>query len=222
MASSSLPVLYSFRRCPYAMRARLALVASGQIVELREVVLREKPVEMLEASPKGTVPVLVLEESNVLEESLDVIDWALGAGDPEGLTDFPELQFEEMRELISVNDGAFKTALDRYKYPNRYENVDIEVERKNASVFLDELNGRLEGKAFLFGERFSLADAAILPFIRQFAHVDKDWFWSQSWTNVIRWLEAFLESERFKSIMTKYPQWKTGEAGFEFGRRGQS
>ncbi len=209
-------VLYSFRRCPYAMRARLALASSGIGVELREVVLRDKPTDMLEVSPKGTVPVLVLDDGEVLEESLDVINWALQNSDPEGLTNYPAVEIDDMRSLIADNDGPFKTALDRYKYPNRYENVDIAKEQETASDFLNELDSRLEGKQYLFGKNFSLADAAILPFVRQFAHVDRDWFWGQDWPNVIRWLEAFLESDRFQSIMKKYPQWKAGDQPTQF------
>ncbi|MEM9279631.1 MAG: glutathione S-transferase [Pseudomonadota bacterium] len=217
MQTGESPILYSFRRCPYAMRARLALVSSGISVELREVVLRDKPAEMLEASPKGTVPVLVLGDGRVLEESIDIIDWALSSNDPEGLIDFGEGEIVEIRELIGQGDGPFKAALDRYKYPNRYEGVEQEEQREIGSAFIRTLNERLNGKAYLFGDRFSLADAAILPFVRQFAHVDQDWFWSQDWPNVIRWLEAFLESNRFQEIMAKYPQWKSGEERVLFG-----
>jgi len=172
----TIPILYSFRRCPYAMRARLALVATYTPVELREVVLRDKPDEMLTASPKGTVPVLILHDNTVLEESRDIMHWALENGDREGWLAFSEAQISQMGALV------------------------------------DE-----EGQAYLFGDTFSFADGAILPFVRQFAHVDRDWFWAQDWPNTIRWLETFLESERFKAIMSKYPQWKTGDDGVAFG-----
>ena len=211
MAFCESPVLYSFRRCPYAIRARLAIASSRLAVELREVILRDKPAEMLAASPKGTVPVLALPNGRVLEESLDIIEWALAQEDCEGLLEFAPGTLEEMRGLIAENDGPFKDALDRYKYPGRYEDVTVDAQRKLGSQFINKLEQLLAGKKFLFGNRISVADIAILPFIRQFAHVDRDWFWQQDWQNVIRWLEDFLESDRFSLIMKKYPQWKNGD-----------
>lgn len=213
---AELPILYSFRRCPYAMRARLAIAASGQQVELREVVLRDKPEEMLAASPKATVPVLILPNGSVLEESLDVIDWALGQKDREQWLGFSSDQLDEMRGLIRTLDGPFKASLDRYKYENRFDSVSARAERDKGSEFVRELDQMLTGKTYLYGETFSLADGAILPFIRQFAHVDKEWFWAQDWPNVLRWLEAFLASDRFTSIMKKYPKWQAGDASTVF------
>jgi len=213
------PILYSFRRCPYAMRARLGLASSGQQVELREVVLRDKPAAMIEASPKATVPVLVLNNGVVIDESFDVMLWALEQSDPEGLRDCSNEILEAMDILVAESDGPFKLALDRYKYPNRYENISREDQRELGAEFIHKLDVLLEGCAFLFGDRFSFADAAILPFVRQFAHVDRDWFWAGDWTNAIRWLDAFLESDRFKAIMIKYPQWKNGDEGLAFGGR---
>lgn len=217
MNSGKLPVLYSFRRCPYAMRARLALLSSGQVTELREVVLREKPADMLQASPKGTVPVLVLQDGTVLEESLDVMGWALRRDDPEGLRAFPQDVCKAMDELVAESDGPFKSALDRYKYPNRYDGTDRAGEREKGAAFIGKLDGLLDGQPHLFGERISFADIAILPFVRQFAHVDRGWFWAQDWPNVLRWLDVFLESDRFKHIMTKHAQWQSGEEGVRFG-----
>ena len=214
----NIPILYSFRRCPYAMRARLALASTGTFVELREVVLRDKPTEMLEISPKGTVPVLIIQDDKVLEESRDIMDWALEASDKEGWTDFSKEQLEQMARLIDESDGPFKAALDTYKYASRDNTIDTTNERGFGAEFMMKLNAMLVGQAYLFGDRFSYADGAILPFVRQFAHVDREWFWAQGWLNVIAWLDTFLESERFKSIMIKYPQWKTGEDGVEFGR----
>lgn len=210
------PILYSFRRCPYAMRARLALAASKTAVELREVVLRDKPDAMLEASPKGTVPVLILEDGQVLEESRDIMNWVLDRSDLEGWMDFPKDSFEQMTSLVNESDGPFKAALDAYKYASRDDTIDTTQERAVGAEFMMKLNAMLEGQAYLYGDRFSFADAAILPFARQFAHVDKEWFWAQNWPHTIRWLEAFLDSERFKAIMSKYPQWKTGEDGVAF------
>jgi glutathione S-transferase len=208
---AELPILYSFRRCPYAMRARLAIAASGQQVELREVVLRDKPEEMLAASPKATVPVLILADGTVLEESLDVIDWALGQNDRENWLELSGEQLDEIRGLIRTLDGPFKASLDRYKYENRFDGVSARAERDKGSDFIRELDQMLKGKRYLYGEVFSLADGAILPFIRQFAHVDKEWFWAQDWSNVLRWLGAFLASDRFISIMKKYPKWNAGD-----------
>ena len=197
------PILYSFRRCPYAMRARLALHSTNLKVELREVVLRDKPEELLVASPKGTVPVLVLGDGKIIDESLDIIRLALNENDEEGLRDFPVAQLEKMDALVLECDGPFKMALDRYKYPNRYPETEKHEQRELGAEFISKLNHQLEGKPYLFGDRFSFADCAILPFVRQFAHVDRDWFWSQDWPNVIAWLEAFLQSDRFNSVMNK-------------------
>lgn len=205
------PVLYSFRRCPYAMRARLGIAASATTVELREVVLRDKPAEMLEASPKGTVPVLILPDGRVIEESLDIMLWALRGNDPEGWLTPGAGTLEDVFDLIGENDGPFKSALDRYKYPTRYEGCDPLEARSAGASFISMLDGRLARHGFLAGDRFSLADAAILPFVRQFAHVDRDWFHAQEWKRVIALMDAFLGSDRFISIMEKYPQWQGGE-----------
>ncbi len=204
------PVLYSFRRCPYAMRARMAIAASKQTCALREVVLRSKPPEMIAASPKGTVPVLVLPGGRVIEESLEIMHWALGRNDPEGWL-APLLDDEgELEELIAENDGTFKDNLDRYKYPTRYDDVDPDLHREQGLVFLRKLDARLARHAWLGGERFSLADAAIAPFVRQFANTDRDWFDAQSLPGVQRWLSDVLGSARFTSVMEKYPAWQAG------------
>ena len=204
--SNIAPILYSFRRCPYAMRARLALASSGVTVELREIVLRDKPADMLAVSPKGTVPVLVADE--LVEESLDVMHWALGQSDPEGLMHGLS---EEARALIAECDGPFKTALDRTKYAVRYPELDASESRANAAKFITKLDARLDCKPWLFGARPSLADFAILPFVRQFAHTDLDWWDAQPYPNAQNWLAAFKASDRFKSIMTKYTPWKAGD-----------
>lgn len=211
MTFQELPVLYSFRRCPYAMRARLAISASQQSCQLREIVLRDKAPELLEASPKATVPVLCLPNGKVIEESLDIMKWALSENDPERwLT--PEMgAHQEMMKLIIAGDGDFKSSLDRYKYANRYEGVDSLSERAKASLFLQALDTQLEKSTYLFGARICLADMAIAPFVRQFANVDRAWFDAQNWTHLRRWLESFLTSERFTSIMTKFPKWEAGD-----------
>ncbi|WP_083225464.1 glutathione S-transferase [Neptunicoccus sediminis] len=200
------PILYSFRRCPYAMRARLSIAASGLQVELREILLRDKAAAFLAASPKGTVPVVV-NGDQVIEESLDVMEWALGQSDPENLL----YAGSQARELILRCEAEFKGHLDRFKYAVRYEDVDPETERKLASTYLLELNQRLDGQAYLFGDRIGMADIGIAPFVRQFANTDRAWFDGQDWPDLIRWLDGFIDSDRFQSIMTKYPKWEEGD-----------
>lgn len=202
-----LPVLWSFRRCPYAMRARLAIDVSGQSVALREVVLRDKPAAFLAVSPSATVPCLDLAD-RVIDESLDIMRWALARYDPDGWLTLPS----EGDALIEQNDGPFKLALDQYKYSVRHPEVDMVEARGRAARFVTELEVRLSGRDALFGRDQSLADMAILPFVRQFAHVDLEWFHAQPWPSVIAWLEAFKASARFKSIMGKYPAWRPGDA----------
>ena len=169
MSSAALPILYSFRRCPYAMRARLALAISGTVCELREVKLSAKPAAMLAASPKGTVPVLVLPDGQVIEQSLEIMRWALAQGDPEGwlCRDDPA--------LIARNDGAFKHDLDRYKYPERHSSDPL-VHRESGLAFLRELDARLAAHGQLCGAKRGITDTAIMPFVRQFASVDAAWF----------------------------------------------
>lgn len=210
------PVLYSFRRCPYAMRARLALSISGQVCELREVVLRDKPQEMLEASPKGTVPVLIEVNGSMLEESLDIMIWALSKRDPQEWLRPAQSAMAEIRELITECDGNFKHHLDRYKYAQRYENVDSQSHRAEGAKFLKKLEDKLTMTAYLYDQRLSIADMAIAPFVRQFANADRTWFDAQPWPYLHKWLAAFLDSELFCQIMTKYPQWKSGQAGVLF------
>ncbi|MEP4957962.1 MAG: glutathione S-transferase [Roseobacter sp.] len=193
------PVLYSFRRCPYAMRARLALLASGTRVELREVVLRDKPVEFLDVSASKTVPCLVTDQG-VIDESLDIMIWALRQRDPLGWLQMPEAGWE----WIARCDGPFKQALDRTKYATRYPDSDAIEERAKACVFLKGIEQQLDGA--LFGKP-SLADAAILPFVRQFAFIDKGWFDAQSWPKLHHWLAQFLDSSEFSTIMPKQAQW---------------
>ncbi len=212
--SEQLPILYSFRRCPYAMRARLAVAASGQAVELREVVLRDKPAAMLKASPKGTVPVLVLQDGGVIDESLDIMQWALGVCDPEGW--LSQSTQEEMLALIKENDGDFKHHLDRYKYAYRYEGADSAEHRESARYFLDMLESRLSESHYLFGSAVSLADYAIMPFIRQFSGVEKGWLVEAGYTKLTEWLEGFLASDLFKAIMKKYPAWGENQPGVFF------
>jgi len=202
------PILYSFRRCPYAMRARLAIAISGVQVELREVVLRDKPDALLQASPKGTVPVLVTDENTVIDESIDIMMWALHSNDPDKWLGDSSTEVEvSIQALINNNDGEFKHYLDRYKYADRFPEHSQLYYRQQAEKTLLHLEQALTDKDYLFGNFPSLADMAILPFIRQFAFVDKDWFDNSDYTNLKLWLEEFIASPLFNSIMTKYPQW---------------
>ena len=211
------PILYSFRRCPYAMRARMALVAAEQEVELREIVLRDKPAPMLEASPKGTVPVLVRSDAPVLEESLDVMLWALGKHDPDLWLTPPNGTKEDMLALVHTMDGDFKTHLDRYKYANRHaadEETSARISSENREAGMEilmQLDERLAIQSHLFGNRACLADIAIAPFVRQFANTDRAWFDKQPCPHLHRWLNTFLESDLFNSVMDKLPPWKEGD-----------
>ena len=203
------PILYSFRRCPYAMRARLALLVSGIRCEMREITLAHKPSNMLEASPKGTVPVLVLKD-RVLDQSLDIMHWALGQNDPEGWSTSGQTLDEEARALVRMCDEAFKTHLDRYKYPNRYDLPNGLADREAGSVYLDQLNTKLMQSKFLMGAKWSWVDAAIAPFVRQFARTDRVWFDAQAWTPLQNWLTQFEQSESFIAVMHRYKIWYEG------------
>lgn len=212
------PILYSFRRCPYAMRARMAIARAGIDCRLREVVLRDKPAEMLDVSPKGTVPVIVEMDGTVIEESLDVMAWALAQNDTDNWLEPETGRREEMTALVAECDGPFKHALDRYKYPNRYEHEGVvrEDQRALGRGFLEKLNARLDGQSHLFGARISYADIAIFPFVRQFANTDRDWFDALELPHLQAWLTHHLESALFKQVMPKFAQWKTGDAEVAF------
>lgn len=187
------------------MRARLAIAASGIQVELREILLRDKPQAFLEASPKATVPVLVADE--VIEESRDIMHWALSKNDPFSWLDM----VDEGHALIDTCDGPFKKALDHTKYAVRFPDRDIAEERAKALVFLSVLNQRLTQTRYLMGPAPRLADMAILPFVRQFANTDRVWFDQQGLEPLGTWLDRFLASDQFAAIMQKYPAWQNGQ-----------
>ena len=205
----NLPILYSFRGCPYAMRARMAIHISSQKCEIREVLLRDKPPSMLEYSSKGTVPVLVLQSGEVIDESLDVIDWALNLNDPDNWQRSKDN--EKTKELIKINDGEFKHHLDRYKYSKRYDNEDPEFHRKKCLSFIEKVNSELQNSKYIFDDAISYIDISLLPFIRQFRIADNEWFDELPYENVKSWLSNFLNSELLKSIMSKYDLWKEGD-----------
>ena len=207
-------ILYSFRRCPYAMRARMALLVSGIDYEHREILLRDKPAHMLAASPKATVPVLILDD-HVIDESFDIMLWALEQNDPKNWLspDFPN-----MLNLINTITGDFKHHLDRYKYASRYaqdENrasIDL-THRQQACEILAEFEDILPTQIYLMGDKPSLADYAIFPFIRQFSNVERDWWNAPEFPAIHGWLDSFLNSDIFQTIMQKHPVWtpKTDE-----------
>jgi glutathione S-transferase len=228
---TDLPILYSFRRCPYAMRARLALLLGEVVCEIREVVLRDKPAEMIAVSPKATVPVLVLPDGEVIDQSLDIMRWALDARAPP--SSFPRMResiFSEARAscgseerdgrscrgddeegvLIAANDGPFKHHLDRYKYPDRHDEVHL-THRTAATDILAGYETRLAQHAHLCGEDPSIADYAIMPFVRQFAAVDQTWFDAQKLPMLQYWLTQHIASPLFERAMIRLPAWRSND-----------
>jgi glutathione S-transferase len=199
----STATLYSFRRCPYAMRARMALRYSGIALNIVEVSLKSKPAEMLALSSKGTVPVLSV-DGRVIDESLEIMQWALARNDPQDwlLKDHPSAQ-QTRAALIEENDQVFKVYLDRYKYADRYPEQPMEHYRAQGAGFLQKLDERLQQHEYLAADHLSLADIALAPFVRQFAHVDRDWFAEAPYRHLQAWLQRFLESELFVGVMAK-------------------
>ncbi len=202
-----LPILYSFRRCPYAIRARMAIAYANINYELREVSLKNKPKEMLDISPKGTTPVLqvfISQNFVVLEESLDIMNWAIAQNDPQNWGDLPDECLAIANQLISTNDREFKQALDRYKYANRFPERSSEFYRQQAEEFLQVLELQLqEHSGFLVCDRQTLADVAIFPFVRQLAYVDIDWFSSSPYMHLQQWLKWHETSALFELVMRK-------------------
>jgi len=204
------PVLYSFRRCPYAMRARMGLYGAQVTVEFREIVLRDKPAHMVAISPKATVPVLQLPDHRVIDESFDIMLWALGRNDPNGWLGGEAALLARMSEEVHALEHAFKPHLDRYKYPDRYPGENAMHNREAGLSHLEGWEARLSTHENLFADEVLLADIAIFPFVRQFANVDRAWFEAAPIANVRRWLNRHLESELFHAIMSKQPLWKAG------------
>ena len=200
------PILYSFRRCPYAIRARMVLSYMEVSVELREVLLNERPQSLYKISSKGTVPVLLLNDGKVLDESLDIMLWAIKQGEQKLYED----KLNEQNQLIKYNDTKFKYWLDKYKYHVRYLEHSREYYQRKCSKTLAEYDIRLRKNAYLMGDRIRLADIAIFPFIRQCANVDQNWF-NNKYPNLNQWLEIWKQSRLFKSVMMKYNQWRLGD-----------
>jgi glutathione S-transferase len=201
------PVLYSFRRCPYAIRARLAILVSGLLVELREISLANKPAMMTTASPKATIPVMVLPDGTVLEESLDIMAYALGHNDPDN---WLYGALPAAMAQVSLVDDVFKNHLDHYKYPNQYDGDPIE-HRNRGMAILAAFDATLARQGYLGGNAFSQVDAAILPFVRQFWAVDPVWFADQPVPALKGWLTAFLDSPLFADAMVTNPVWRDGD-----------
>ena len=215
--TASLDCLYSFRRCPYAMRARLGVLFAGLQVELREVTLKNKPAQMLAISPKGTVPVLRLADGAVIDESRDIMVWALEQQDPQGLLDATVL--DQANALIEQNDNEFKYWLDRYKYADRHVEMTQAEYRQRGEAFLQVLESLLETRAYLLGENPTIADIGVMPFVRQFAHVDRDVFSQLPYPNLQRWLQGWLENPLFLQTMIKLPVWQEGDEVVVFPAR---
>ncbi|MBC7521466.1 MAG: glutathione S-transferase [Sandarakinorhabdus sp.] len=203
--AAELPILYSFRRCPYAMRARMALLASGTACEIREIALGAKPPALIAASPKATVPVLVLADGTVIDESLDIMRWALARADPE------DWRGGDDAALIAVNDGSFKHHLDRYKYPDRHGS-DAIMHRAAGLDILTRLEARLAAQANLCRDARALTDVAIMPFVRQFARTDPAWFDAQPLPALQAWLARHIASPLFEAAMARHPRWQAGDA----------
>lgn len=226
----TLPILYSLRHCPFAMRARLAIFRSGQAIELRDVVLTNKPASMLRASPKGTVPILVVSADLIIDESLDVMLWSLGQSDPHDLllqqkndhNDTPlhgltaQQRLSEILAFIKVYDSEFKGCIERYKCAKRYHESNLIELREACEVYIQDLETRLAKHEFVFGKHESLADIAIFPFIRQFAKVERQWYVQSPYENLKRWLNAYLQSAMFNKVMAPNDIWEEGTKGIVF------
>ena len=215
---SDLPILYSLRRCPYAMRGRMGIVLSKQQVLLREIVTKDKPSELLASSPKGTVPVLVLPDGQIIEQSLDVMNWALQQNDPQDLlrSSNPTLN-QQVHQLIKVNDDEFIGHLEKYRASVRYRNIDKEQRRQDCEGFISKLEALLTDQAYFFGETPSLADFAVMPFVSQFVRVEKKWFVQSEYQNVGRWLRTHLDSKLYTQVMKQYPLWNETKQDCLFG-----
>ena len=214
----SLPILYSLRQCPYAMRARMGLALAGQKVLLRNIVMTNIPDEMFAVSPKGTVPVLLFDDGSVIDESLDIMLWCLGKNDPNRLLFEPGTSSSsDMMTFIKRNDDEFINALYRYKAASRYHDVDEVSCREQCEVFICYLEQCLTKNEFLMGDTPRLVDYVILPFIRQFSRVDRKWYVQAPYPKLQRWLERHYQNPIFSKVMKKYPLWLDTNESVLFG-----
>jgi glutathione S-transferase len=207
-----IPVLYSFRRCPYCMRAHMALKYSGIKVELREVELQNYPPQALEISPKATVPVLHLPEGTVIDESWDILKWALAQNDPDQWLGEDNEHALDAEILIETNDFSFKQDLDHYKYADRHPEHTEEHYRKKCEKFIEELEEMLSENRFLLCDKLSLADIGVFPFVRQFSLVNKVWFDQAPYPHVRQWLNTLIDTQLFKNAFEKHQFWQQGDA----------
>jgi len=207
----STPILYSFRRCPYCMRAHMTLLNSGIKTELREVDIDNMPEQVISISPKATVPILVFPDGTFIDESWDIVKWALTQNDPDNWLGQGKVYLLDAEMLIETNDFSFKEDLDHYKYADRYPEQSAEFYRAACEEFIEELEEKLNDHDYLLGDAVSLADIGVFPFIRQFSLVDKDWFDQAPYPNVQRWLQNIIDSALFKNVFRKHALWKTGD-----------
>ena len=206
----STPVLYSFRRCPYCMRAHMALKYVNLKIILREVELSDLPKEVLAVSPHGTVPSLIISEGEFMDESWDIVKWAIQQNDPDNWLGKNNEYLQDAEMLVETNDFSFKEDLDHYKYADRYPEHPMEYYRQRGEEFLEELEEMLEQNIFLLAGKITIADISVFPFIRQFAMVDKEWFDQAAYPRLQRWLDFMLDSEWFHEAFKKHEIWKSG------------
>ena len=215
-----LPVLYSLRNCPYAIRARLAIYASGQQVYLRDLVLSNKPAEMLAVSPKGTVPVLVTLDNAVIDESLSIMQWAFSQSDPyDYLHKSAPNALAEMRVMIERFDSEFKGHLEQYRCSKRYHETSLLDDRQKCEPYLADLEKRLCQHQYLMSDKPSLADLALMPFVRQFARVERQWYLQSPYPKLRQWLNGYLQSRMFTKVMAQQPMWLDLKEDVVFGNR---
>ncbi|MFT5138410.1 MAG: glutathione S-transferase [Lysobacterales bacterium] len=208
ITGQKLPILYSFNRCPYAIRARMTLNYAGVEFELREVSLKDKPASMLKVSAKGSVPVLVLPDGDVINESADVMHWALRQNDPDRW--WREELADQAHALLEENDFNFKVHLDHYKYADRFPEKTPAHYRTQGERFLQQLESELESQPYLFGDQITFSDVAVFPFIRQFSMIDIAWFDQAPYPNLQAWLHSLINSLLFTGVMNKLPFWYKG------------
>ena len=205
----STPILYTFRRCPYCMRAHMALKQSGIKVELREVKLSDMPAEALALSPEATVPILALPDGTVFTESWDIVKWSLAQNDPDRWLGDNDEYTLDAEMLIETNDFSFKEYLDRYKYADRFPEHSEEYYRTACEEFIKELEGMLSKNYYLLADQISLADIGVFPFVRQFSLVNKEWFDGTPYLKVQNWLQNLIDTELFQVIFQKHELWNS-------------
>jgi glutathione S-transferase len=220
-SSPNLPILYSLQHCPYAMRARLGILLAQQSVLVRAVVTKNKPAEMLELSPKGTVPILVIQQQKltIIDESLDIMLWALKLNDPQNVLQADDSsKLDTMLKLIRRNDKEFKPNLEVYKLAKRFHKESEVADRQICEVFVAELESKLHRSDYFMGDQASLADYALLPFVRQFARVDRKWYLQSPYPRLRDWLNRHLQMPLFTKAMAKYPLWLDSRESFLLGK----